>query len=339
MSLKAASSGQDLNQSRTRSSKILSTCFTDVEQLNEFLIYSQMQMMQLSSGLCQSEFLAIQIGDLYFTRISMNQSLQGCGLKPQGSLAFTLVWAAKKGNFYAHGQPLCPQTDFYGFDRQREVDLVIPQEGITSNIFIPVATFEASANHLQRDDLDERFFASNHVSILPDQMGEIKDYLRELFWLAQHKPDWLKQPHIPELVTNDIVPLIIRALPIKGNYTSSLKPLRRAKLIAQAEQEMVDHLEKPLTLKELAKKLGSSSSALSYGFQQLFGMSPMRYLKVRRLNAVRRYLKAREPESCCVEALANQFGFWNAGHFAKDYRVMFGELPSKTLQTAAQVRQ
>ena len=46
---------------------------------------------------------------------------------------------------------------------------------------------------------------------------------------------------------------------------------------------MLTHLEKPLSLKQLAQTLKSSSSALSCGFQDLFGLSPMRYLKVRRL--------------------------------------------------------
>ncbi|NEQ66553.1 MAG: helix-turn-helix domain-containing protein [Symploca sp. SIO2D2] len=292
-----------------------------------------MQSIQLSCGLFQSEFLAIQIGDLSFTRISANQSVQACGLKQQGYLTFGLIWATKGGNFYSHGQPLCPQTDLYGFDQQRGSSFLSPQEGMMVDIFIPVKTFEAYANHLQRHDLDDRFLANNHVSILPDKIRELKDYLRELFWLAQYKPDWLQQPHIPELVANDLVPLVIQAIPIKGSSTPTLKPSRRKKLIVQAEQEMATQLEEPLTLKELAHRLKSSSRALSYGFQDLFGMSPMRYLKVRRLNAVRRRLKLSNPENCSIEALANRFGFWNAGHFAKDYRVMFGELPSKTLRS------
>lgn len=111
-----------------------------------------------------------------------------------------------------------------------------------------------------------------------------------------------------------------------------LKPSRRAKLIAQAEKEMLTHLEKPLTLKQLAQNLGSSSSALSYGFQDLFGISPMRYLKVRRLNAVRQRLKASEPESCTIATLACQFGFYSPSHFTKDYKAMFVELPSETFK-------
>ncbi|MGD1704714.1 hypothetical protein [Dapis sp. BLCC M229] len=63
----------------------------------------------------------------------------------------------------------------------------------------------------------------------------------------------------------------------------------------------------------LAENLESSSSALSYGFQDLFGLSPMRYLKVRRLHAVRQHLKASEPESFSIAILASKFWFCNSG--------------------------
>ncbi|WP_282433594.1 helix-turn-helix domain-containing protein [Okeania hirsuta] len=69
----------------------------------------------------------------------------------------------------------------------------------------------------------------------------------------------------------------------------------------------------------------------SPGFKDLFGVSPMRYLKIRRLNAVRQRLKASEPENCSIVFLANEFGFYCPSHFTRDYKAMFGELPSETL--------
>ena len=327
----------DRNLDRTqhkdaRSNRVFSNCFTDLDRFADFLPYRQYQIMQLSCGSFQSEFLAVQIGNLYFTRVSASSSLQVLGPKhvKASHLEFTILWAAKEGHFCSHRQPLNLQTDLYGFDMQREVHLVTPPGGAIANMFVPTKLFQACASQLQRDDLDDRFLATNHATLLPDRMEQIKAYLQEIFWLAQHDPDWLQQPHVSELVANDFLPLLVRSIPINGKKPA-LKPLRRAPLIARAEQEMVDCLEEPLTLKELAQRLGSSSSALSYGFQDLFGMSPMRYLKVRRLNAVRRHLKASDPEQTSVRALAGRFGFWNTGHFARDYKTLFGELPSETL--------
>ena len=64
--------GRDLNQSRSGIFQIISRSFTDVDQFTEFSSYSQTQVIQLSCGSLKSEFLGVQIGDLYFTRIRAN---------------------------------------------------------------------------------------------------------------------------------------------------------------------------------------------------------------------------------------------------------------------------
>jgi AraC family ethanolamine operon transcriptional activator len=38
-----------------------------------------------------------------------------------------------------------------------------------------------------------------------------------------------------------------------------------------------------------------------------------------------------EPEQTLVMNIANRWGFLSAGHLARDYKKMFGELPSETL--------
>ncbi len=100
MSFNAANStGQDLNKSTPGRSKIISCRFTDVEQFTEFLTYSQMQIMQLSCGSFQSEFFATQIGDLYFTRISANQSVQAIGPRTAGIFNFFVGLVGQRRQF------------------------------------------------------------------------------------------------------------------------------------------------------------------------------------------------------------------------------------------------
>ena len=54
-------------------------------------------------------------------------------------------------------------------------------------------------------------------------------------------------------------------------------------------------------------------------------------MKYYRLNAVRSALKRMDSAQVMVADIANEKGFWHMGQFAKDYRQMFGELPSDTL--------
>ncbi|NES69500.1 MAG: helix-turn-helix domain-containing protein [Okeania sp. SIO2D1] len=295
-----------------------------------------MEIIQLSPGSLQASFLSIQIGEIYFIYVQTNQGTQAFGDKLKEYRSFSIVWFDSKGEFHSYRHLIKPKRTIFGFNGT-ETDLVVSQGGAMVEIHIPSKTFDTYADKLQRHDLDDSFLSKNHVNLLPTGIKEIKDYLKQLFWLAVHKPNWLQKPHIQELVADDFIPLLISKIPIKCNSKCFLKPSQRAKLIAQAETEMLAHLDQPLTLKQLAQNLESSSSALSYGFQDLFGLSPMRYLKVRRLHAVRQHLKARDAESCTITTLASQFGFYHRSHFTQDYKTMFGELPSETLRNTAKV--
>ena len=319
------------NKSKKSDRKIISRSFTDVDGFKEFFEYRGKEIIQLSFGSFEAEFLSIQIGNLFFVYNQANQGVQFSGEGDKKYISFAILWSDNEKEYYSFRHPVKPQRTLFGFNNT-EADDIFPQGGTLTQILMPVQTFDTYADQLQRHDLDDNFRRKNHVNLLPTGMKEIKDYLQQLIWLAVYKPTWLQQPHIEKLVADDFIPLLISHIPIKLNSKSFLKPSRQSQLIIQAEQKILNHLNKPLTLKQLTEYLESSSSALSRGFKGLFGISPMRYLKVRRLNAVRQHLKAKEPENCTIAILANKFGFYNPCHFTKDYKAMFGELPSETLR-------
>ncbi len=314
--------------------KIICKSFTDLDNFKEFFEYKNKEIIQLTPGSLHGEFLSIQVGDIFFVCNQVNQGFQFSGDGRKEYISFAIIWSENEKEYYSFRHSVKPQRTLFGFNNT-EAHEIFPQGGALTHIIIPVQTFDAYADELQRHDLDDNFRSKNHVNLLLTGMKEIKDYLKQLIWLAVHQPTWFQNPHIEKLVTDDFVPLLISNIPIKLNSKSFLKPSRREKLIAQAEQKMLADLEKPLTLKQLAQNLGSSSCALSFGFKDLFGVSPMRYLKIRRLNAVRQHLKASEPENCTITFLASKFGFYSPSHFTRDYKTMFGELPSETLRKTA----
>jgi AraC family ethanolamine operon transcriptional activator len=57
----------------------------------------------------------------------------------------------------------------------------------------------------------------------------------------------------------------------------------------------------------------------------------MAYLKALRLKAVHRQLQMAAPTTAAIADTAKEFGFWSLGHFSRDYKTMFDELPSQTL--------
>ncbi|MCU0526054.1 MAG: helix-turn-helix domain-containing protein [Elainella sp. Prado103] len=106
----------------------------------------------------------------------------------------------------------------------------------------------------------------------------------------------------------------------------------RHQLVKQAEVLILANLNRPLTIHDLCAQLHVSERTLRYSFQEYFGMSPIAYLKVQRLNGLRRQLLASTAHQTTVTDVAIQWGFWHMGQLAKDYKKMFGESPSETLR-------
>lgn len=107
----------------------------------------------------------------------------------------------------------------------------------------------------------------------------------------------------------------------------------RAKSVTRAIELMEDRLGDDVSIGQLCVDSGASWRTLSRGFQERFGIGPKAYFNRRRLSRVKSDL-AEGSASCSVADAANKWGFWHMGQFARDYRAMFGELPSKTLNGA-----
>jgi AraC family transcriptional regulator, ethanolamine operon transcriptional activator len=106
------------------------------------------------------------------------------------------------------------------------------------------------------------------------------------------------------------------------------------RLVRAAEDVMQTRLARPVYTEELCATLGVSARRLHDAFHAALGMSPHAYLKSRRLLLARRALRTRWEEPGLVKSVALDHGFWHLGHFARDYRALFGELPSETLASA-----
>ena len=134
-----------------------------------------------------------------------------------------------------------------------------------------------------------------------------------------------EQKLVPEIRNLLAVPQ--EAEPMHGRHAI---PRRQ---IVRTSMDFVDqHVGEYLSVEQLASAAGVSERTLRDAFQHCFGLAPVRYLNRRTLHQVRKALKAADPSVATVTKIATQFGVWELGRFARDYRNLFGELPSETLR-------
>lgn len=90
-----------------------------------------------------------------------------------------------------------------------------------------------------------------------------------------------------------------------------------------------------VTVTDLCTVACVSERTLEYAFQETVGMTPLSFIRHRRLHAARRALLALAQEQrqgrTKVADVAHRLGFLELGRFAAHYRRLFGELPSQTM--------
>jgi AraC-like DNA-binding protein len=103
----------------------------------------------------------------------------------------------------------------------------------------------------------------------------------------------------------------------------------REKLVRTALGLMWSSIEEPPTLRDICVAAKCSVRTLIYVFNATFGMSPMKYFKIQRLNVAHRRLQNAE-SSARIFDIAADCGFWHLGHFGVDYKAFFGTTPRMT---------
>jgi AraC family transcriptional regulator, ethanolamine operon transcriptional activator len=304
-------------------------CFNDIDELATFLP-ENVHLTLLENKPFNCESTALKLGVIQFNFHHVNRNLYAVGQKQVKFLNFSMILQGD-GQHGIENDRLVTEDYLFGFDPNREADLVFPGGAIYCSFYIQPSIFEFYTQAMDRLDLDTKFLASNYVD-MSESFSPLRNYLKRIYELLIRQSPLLQKPDFQQIILQDFLPLFITALPARRRCQGSAKFFRRSQLVKQADDYMRSHIEQPLTLTDLCQALSTSSRAICYGFREIFGMSPMSYLKILRLQGVYRVLKADQSNQTTVTEIATQFGFYHLGYFAQDYKQMFGELPSETLK-------
>ena len=211
-------------------------------------------------------------------------------------------------------------------------DIQSNQSSLLCGAFYPPLLTEFY-NKLMANDPEVSVNWANHFNIKSKEGGAFYRYLRFIWNEFNRADSCLDQVFVVQEIENTLMALFAAAV---GPNDSSVFPTRQRKAdphhLRRAEEYIEQSLRQPFSLAELSETSGVSIRSLSRKFQERFGMSPMSFVKQRRLEKVRGELRTRAPEEVTVKHIALQYGFHHLSQFAKDYRDMFGESPSTTLQ-------
>jgi len=200
------------------------------------------------------------------------------------------------------------------------------------SMFIPGALLaEWSGTGTTAKALSSRFFR------IPQDRAEIfRRAVTQLGLIVQQAPDALESSAAVKTTARKLTDLVREA--IWGLPRAAPSPGRQSIPRSQIVRVVMDSIDgwggNYVTVPDLASAAGVSERTLRVAFHDYFGVGPVQFLRLRTLNLVRDALRKSDPALTTVTEVATRFGVWELGRLARDYRLLFGELPSQTLRRA-----
>jgi len=304
--------------------------FTDIDAQAAHLHGYGQQYQQLSEGPFEGRFRSFNFeGDLGVHFEVANRALAQAASTPSGRLSVCMLTTASEectlnaGHFGLSQVAMCPQGLVLEGKTSEGVSLccmdvsaeLLPAQGRGLNAVRVLD--DPVRSHQLRDLIHSGLSALTSLdalSLYPAAVKEFKSALGDLLWqigIQRAQPD------------------VKRA----NGHTSD----RTMRIFRRARDYIHDGLEDGISIVGLCEAIGVSRRALELVFRSALGTGPGHYVRSLQLNEVRRDLLSHPDSDESIGSIAARHGIWHWSRFSRDYRLMFGELPSQTrLRTGAQ---
>jgi AraC family transcriptional regulator, ethanolamine operon transcriptional activator len=302
--------------------------FRNSDELGEHYDRATVRFMQMAKGPYRATWQTATVGPLYFSEVgfTLGTLIEGVTSPDITHLIFsdapvgTVTYTGHKmgtGEIMLYGA----ETEHFSAATNRR----------SFNISLPKGLLEAELSarlNLESYDITK---TRRHVRIGEVAIQELQNVFVETSRLASeetgvHTPEAIQQ--LTKITLSRLCTAILReSQTLDTDHRQIQSP---ATILVKARQVLEAAGTKPIYIGEVCKETGVSARTLQMVFASAVGMSPMRYLKIRRLNLVRRRLMTTPRDQLSIKQAAREGGFWDDGHFSSDYFRLFGILPSHT---------
>ena len=223
----------------------------------------------------------------------------------------------------------CPAM--YDFNGTSGYDSISRRDFFGVTISFPKANFFHIAERLKLPAT--QMLGSNLPRLLTGENYALSEFRQYLYGLS----DGLPNAKTPKECDFAMVELDEK-LPFRLLTALAESRLESRGLPLKARQEglrlAVDYIEANCQdnpgIPDICAATGLSWRSLDRAFKECLGIGPKRYLLNLRLTQARRQIKSAPPRTRVVD-IANDWGFWHMGDFAREYRKMFCESPAQSL--------
>lgn len=232
-------------------------------------------------------------------------------------------------------------VDGHAFNRRR-VGWMVPNAMFHINAKSPASWLTVAMScelvlrwaAIREDEFDFSLLHRNLVSNAQRHLGSLLWLARRLFHIDAHAPQALHTDAAEQAARTEVMDVVFRLLLPVDPVHAAPRHNRDHKDILRRALELLDTLDiQSVYTEDICQATCASERTVRNVFNEYLGMSPHRYLMIRRLHAIRAAIRHAGPEDTITHICA-RFGVWDFGRFASLYRQYFGTLPAQSLKAA-----
>ncbi|WP_375780164.1 helix-turn-helix domain-containing protein [Bradyrhizobium sp. ma5] len=295
-----------------------------------------MRMDQVSSGRFAGRLVMIRLRGLEIVRETTTQALLKQGSAWPDALVFSLPLAISNPGYYngrllefpqlllSDGANLLPLLTSTRVD---VVSVAVARDRLFSCL--------DGLGETRAADFIAGLRGQQHFFSGPGLAG-LQHGLRRLCDQGERLGPALGFEHVRSSLQDTLVDALAGVLS-ENDWTDVRSCTAQKQTVDRIREYVFERVEDPPRIAELCRHVGISRRTLQGCFQDALGLTPLQYLRTLRLNAVRRELRALAAtgQPVSIGDVAARWGFWHWSRFTENYRQLFGELPSHTVQRVA----
>jgi AraC family ethanolamine operon transcriptional activator len=304
--------------------------FRDLDDLNHAISGSDLELIQLESGELDVQALSFDFDGLSVDRGKINRDMRIRGGLDAKRYSLAIFHPGARGRL--NGFVVDPSSLLFS-SPGLELDGHLRESYGWTSLVIPAAWIDATSMAAR----DTGFLASitGFRGLYPDAQ-KLQDLFRasELLVASRLQPgQGMEREEQLCLCLRDALGAVLSDFdaPDSKAISGTLSQYRTAQ---RAERYLRERGPDNVSVDDICAELRVSRRYLEYAFRGAFGTSPARYSRLLRLHQVRRSL-SRPRAGTTVTTEATDHGFTHLGWFSTQYRALFGESPSSTLNRRA----
>jgi AraC family transcriptional regulator, ethanolamine operon transcriptional activator len=307
-------------------------CCTDVDELTEQVRDWKAQYVQLSPGAFAAAGIMVPLGSVLVSLATFSGSLLHRATPPAGCHSIVLQGRGSD-RFLFRGRNLL-EDECLMLCAGADGEAVSHGKSVIATASVSDEVWQAASHWAGECSLA----MEKGARLRTPGAGWIASVLQEIEWIVEAVVEHPQHARSRDVLAS-MADLMLYRLFRSADTTVRARNDRHERVhrriaVERARSFIDENLTNPIRLSDLCSHAHAQARALEYGFHEIFGMSPVSYIRTLRLNRVHHLLLSADAAQRTITEIALDCGFWHLSQFAMDYRKFFGESPSVTHRRA-----